>query len=82
MGVVGMKVLGAAQLLREATVPELVGYAASYADTVIVGCTTVAEVRQNLALAEDFVPMPDEERRALEARIAPRARQYDSYKGR
>jgi len=52
---------------------ELVRYAASYADTVIIGCTTVAEVRQNLALAEDFVPMPDEERRALEARIAPQA---------
>jgi aryl-alcohol dehydrogenase-like predicted oxidoreductase len=82
MGVVGMKVLGAGELLREANVAELVRYAASYADTVIIGCTTVAEVRQNLALAEDFVAMPDEERRALEARIAPRARQYDSYKGR
>ena len=82
MGVIGMKVLAAGQLLGEATVAELVRYAASYADTVIIGCTTVAEVRQNLALAEDFVPMPDEERRALEARIAPQARQYDSYKGR
>jgi aryl-alcohol dehydrogenase-like predicted oxidoreductase len=82
MGVVGMKVLAAGQLLREATVAELVRYAASYADTVVIGCTTVAEVRQNLALAEDFLPMPDEERRALEARIAPQARQYDTYKGR
>jgi len=82
MGVVGMKVLAAGQLLREATVAELVRYAASYADTVVIGCTTVAEVRQNLALSEDFVPMPDEERRALEARVAPQARQYDTYKGR
>ena len=70
-----MKVLaaGPAAATRPARA-ELIRYAASYADTVIIGCTTVAEVRQNLAVAEDFVPMPDEERRALEARIAPRRR--------
>ncbi len=82
MGVVGMKVLAAGELVREAAAPELIRYAASYADTVIVGCTTIAEVRQNLAVAEDFVPMPEEERRALEARIAPRAREFDSFKGK
>jgi aryl-alcohol dehydrogenase-like predicted oxidoreductase len=82
MGVVGMKVLAAGELAREAPVPELLRYAASHADTVVVGCTTVAEVRQNMAVAESFTPMPEEERRALEARIAPRARQFDSFKGR
>jgi aryl-alcohol dehydrogenase-like predicted oxidoreductase len=82
MGVVGMKVLGAGELVREAAVADLVRYAASHADTVIIGCSTVTEVRENLALAEDFVAMGAEEQRALEARIAPRARQYDSYKGR
>jgi aryl-alcohol dehydrogenase-like predicted oxidoreductase len=81
MGVVGMKALAAGPLLREAGAGELLRYTASIADTVIVGCSTVAEVRENLGVARDFVAMPETERRALEARIAPRARSYDSFKG-
>jgi aryl-alcohol dehydrogenase-like predicted oxidoreductase len=81
MGVVGMKALAAGPLLREAGAGELLRYTASIADTVIVGCSTIAEVRENLGVARDFVAMPENERRALEARIAPRARSYDSFKG-
>ncbi len=83
MGVVGMKVLGAGRLLREAGAPELIRYAASHADTVIVGCSTIDEVRANLAVGSppDFAPMSEAEQRALEQRIAPRADQYDTYKG-
>ena len=81
MGVVGMKALAAGPLLREAGAGELLRYTASIADTVIVGCSTVAEVRENLGVARDFVAMSEAERRALEARIAPRARHYDTFKG-
>ena len=40
-----MKVLAAGRLLAEAGAAELLRYTASLADTVIVGCSTVAEVR-------------------------------------
>jgi len=81
MGVVGMKALAAGPLVREAPPRELIRYAASIADTVIIGCSSVAEVGENLAVARDFAPMDAAERRALEARIAPRAAAYDTFKG-
>jgi aryl-alcohol dehydrogenase-like predicted oxidoreductase len=80
MGVVGMKVMAAGPLLAEASPRELIRYAASIADTVIIGCSTVAEVRENLGVASAFEPMGEAERRALEARIAPRAADYDTFK--
>jgi predicted transcriptional regulator len=75
-----MKVMAAGPLLAEARPRELIRYAASLADTVIVGCSTVAEVRENLAVADGFDPMDEVERLALEARIAPRAADYDTFK--
>jgi aryl-alcohol dehydrogenase-like predicted oxidoreductase len=82
MGVVGMKVLAAGRLPAEhaATAPELIRYAASFADTVIIGCSSVDEVRANFALNADFQTMSPDEQRALEARIAPRAARYDTFK--
>jgi aryl-alcohol dehydrogenase-like predicted oxidoreductase len=80
MGVVGMKVMAAGPLLGEASARELIRYAASIADTVIVGCSTAAEVRENLGVSDGFVPMDEPERRVLEARIAPRAADYDTFK--
>ena len=81
MGVVGMKVLAAGELVREAPPRELCRYAASIADTVIVGCSSVEEVRENLAVNDGFTSMADDEQRALERRIAPRADAYDTFKG-
>jgi aryl-alcohol dehydrogenase-like predicted oxidoreductase len=81
MGVVGMKVLAAGALVREAAPRDLCRYAASIADTVIVGCSSVEEVRENLAVNDDFSPMSEQEQRALEQRIAPRADAYDTFKG-
>ncbi len=81
IGVVGMKVMAAGPLLREATAAELIRYTASIADTVIIGCSTVAEVRENLAVARAFTPMSEADRRALEQRIAAHAQDYDSFKG-
>jgi aryl-alcohol dehydrogenase-like predicted oxidoreductase len=80
MGVVGMKALAAGPLLREAPAGELLRYTASIADTVIVGCSTVAEVQQNLGVTRGFTLMAEAERLALEARIAPRAAAYDTFK--
>jgi aryl-alcohol dehydrogenase-like predicted oxidoreductase len=80
MGVVGMKVMAAGPLLDEARPDELIRYSASLADTVIIGCSTIAEVRENLAVARAFVPMSETERRGLEQRIAPHAGDYDTFK--
>jgi aryl-alcohol dehydrogenase-like predicted oxidoreductase len=81
IGVVGMKALAAGRLLQEASAAELLRYTASIADTVIVGCSTVDEVRANLAVCHELTPMTDAERSALETRIAPRADGYDYFKG-
>jgi aryl-alcohol dehydrogenase-like predicted oxidoreductase len=81
MGVVGMKVLAAGLLVREAPAADLIRYGASHADTVIVGCSSVAEVRANLAVNESFIAMPPAERGALERKIAARADAYDTFKG-
>ena len=82
MGVVGMKVLAAGRLVidRAATPVELIRYAASQVDTVIIGCSSVEEVRANLAAAQRFQAMPPAEIVALERRIAPRASRYDYFK--
>lgn len=82
MGVVGMKVLAAGRLPADGAVaaPELIRYAATLTDTIIIGCSTIDEVRANLALNRDFQPMPPTEQRALEARIAPQAARYDTFK--
>jgi aryl-alcohol dehydrogenase-like predicted oxidoreductase len=82
MGVVGMKALAAGRLIhdRAAAPPELIRYAASMTDTVIVGCSSVEEVRANLAVARGFDPMPPRERDELERRIAPQAARYDYFK--
>jgi aryl-alcohol dehydrogenase-like predicted oxidoreductase len=81
MGVVGMKALAAGRLLDVAPAAELLRYTATYADTVVVGCSTVEEVRANLGVASDFKAMSEAEQRTLEKRVAPRAGAYDYFKG-
>lgn len=82
IGVIGMKVMAAGRLLedRAALPEELIRYAASWADTVIIGCSSIAEVRANVAIGRRFTAMPESERSALEARIAPTAQRYDTFK--
>ena len=80
MGVVGMKVLAAGRLVREAPVPDLIRYGAAHADTVIVGCSSVDEVRANFAVNDGFAPMSTDERRALDQKVETRADQYDYFK--
>jgi len=82
IAVVGMKVLAAGQFPADGTAStaELIRYAASQTDTVVIGCSSVEEVRSNLAVATGFQPMDAGERAALERKIAPRAARYDTYK--
>jgi predicted aldo/keto reductase-like oxidoreductase len=82
VGVIGMKAFGAGQIVadRSATPEELIRYAATHADTVILGCKSIAEVQQNLAAGRAFEAMSEAEQRALEARLAPRASRYGDYK--
>jgi predicted aldo/keto reductase-like oxidoreductase len=81
MGVVGMKALAGGRLVHSAPTGDLLRYAGTHADTAVVGCSTVDEVRANLAIADGFVAMTDSEQRALETQIAPRASDYDYFKG-
>ncbi len=81
MGVVGMKALAGGRLLGAAPSGDLLRYAATHADTVVVGCSTVDQVCANLAIADGFAVMTEAEQRALESRIAPRASDYDYFKG-
>jgi aryl-alcohol dehydrogenase-like predicted oxidoreductase len=80
IGVVGMKVMAAGRLVRDVPAADLIRYAASVADTVVIGCSTIGEVRDNLAAAHDFVPMTGRELRTLETRVAARAATYDWFK--
>ena len=84
VGVIGMKVMAAGQLTADgaASPQELVEYAASFADTCIIGCKSAGEVRENLAIGRAIhAPMTEAQRRALEARIAPQAERYAYFKG-
>lgn len=82
MGIIGMKVMSAGRLLRDtiASSEELIRYAAGFSDTMIIGCSSIAEVRENLRIGKTALPLDERARLALEARIAPSAARYDYYK--
>lgn len=82
IGVVGMKVLGAGRIVEDgaANSAELIRYGASHADTVIIGCWTVEQVRENLSVAGQFTSMSPQELADLEARLEPVSSDYDDYK--
>jgi len=70
---IAMKVLGLGSLTHE--VERSLRYAFSLpVSTVIVGMETMAQLEQNLAIAESFTPMPDQERLAFFKDIIPLAR--------
>ena len=82
VGVIAMKVVGRGRLITEgvATAEELIRYAASIADTAIIGCSSPAEVRENFLAGARFIPMTHEEQRGLEARVLLARGGYDDYK--
>jgi aryl-alcohol dehydrogenase-like predicted oxidoreductase len=70
---IAMKVLGLGSLKHE--VARSLRYAFSLpVSTVIVGMETMAQLEQNLAIAESFTPMTDEERLAFFKEIIPLVR--------
>ena len=70
---IAMKVLGLGSLTHE--VERSLRYAFSLpASTVIVGMETLAQLEQNLAVAESFAPMTDQERLAFFKDIIPLVR--------
>lgn len=83
MGVVGMKVMAAGRLPGEgaATAEECIRYAMAFADTLIIGCSSPAEVRENLRIGRTATPMTEPEQRALESRLATKASRYAYFKG-
>ena len=48
--------------------------------TVIIDCSSIAEVRQNLAVLDTFELVSEDELTALEAGIAPHSGCYDTFK--
>jgi aryl-alcohol dehydrogenase-like predicted oxidoreductase len=82
LGVIGMKAMGAGRILadRAARAEELIAYAATHADTVIIGCSSPREVKENLDSGRAMKPLNGNELAALEARLAPSAARYDSFK--
>jgi len=82
VGVIAMKIFGRGRILEDsaATIDELVSYAASIADTAIVGCMSPSHVRENLEAARRVATMSSESRSALEARLSPKASRYAYYK--
>ena len=70
---IGMKVLGLGSLTHE--VERALRYAFGLPlSTVIVGMESMAQLEENLAIAESFTPMSDAERLAFFREIIPLAR--------
>lgn len=87
MAVVGMKVFARGLLFDPRTggvsVQEAMEYALSAdVDTLVIGCDDPAQVRANVSAAESATPMPSDERRRLEARVAGAAGQLAYYRAR
>lgn len=86
MGVIGMKVYAAGTLLadgeREFTAEEAMSYVLSLpgVSTVVIGCSSAAEVDANAQIARAFQRFDAERLRELERRASPRAARYTAYK--
>jgi len=86
MGVIGMKVYAAGVLLHSGSAPltpgEAMGYVLSLpgVSTVIIGCSSPAEVDENARVARTFRPFDEPTMRSLEERTHARAGVFTSYK--
>ena len=70
MGVIGMKIPARDRLLRldgVATMKDAMGYTLTLpVSTVIIGCKTVEQLEENIAIAKNFTPLPAAEMARLE----------------
>jgi aryl-alcohol dehydrogenase-like predicted oxidoreductase len=87
MGVIGMKVYAAGLLVRSGehglTPAQAMGYVLSLpgVSTVVIGCSSPAEVDQNAQIARDFRPFDPSQQLAVERHTGPNAGYFTSYKG-
>jgi aryl-alcohol dehydrogenase-like predicted oxidoreductase len=86
MGVIGMKVLGQGALLAPGlglSAADLLRYALSEdVDTLILGCSTPAEVEANAAVASSAAPMTAGERESVLRKVRRSAGELAYYRGR
>jgi aryl-alcohol dehydrogenase-like predicted oxidoreductase len=86
MGVIGMKVYAAGILVRAGvhglTPSQAMGYVLSLpgVSTVVIGCSSPAEVDQNAQVARDFRTHDESAMRAIERHTGPNAGHFTSYK--
>jgi predicted aldo/keto reductase-like oxidoreductase len=88
MGVIGMKVYAAGALIQgvgealSATSADAMGYVLSLPgiSTVVIGCSSPAEVDDNAHIARSFQPFDERKMRALELRTQPHASFFTAYK--
>jgi len=80
-----MKILGASHYLfpDAGITPEvLIRYALSHPITlVVVGCSSIQEVRTLVHVGQNFTPMSPDNMRRVEALFAPHARKLAFYRG-
>ena len=85
IAVIGMKILGASHYLfpDAGITPEvLIRYALSHPITlVVVGCSSIQEVRTLVHVGQNFTPMSPDNMRRVEALFAPHARKLAFYRG-
>ena len=84
MGVVGMKVYGAGQLVGPSRLSstEAMQYVLSLpgVSTVVIGCRTPAEVEENARIAREFRALSEDQMRTLQNRTHPYQHEVTAYK--
>jgi aryl-alcohol dehydrogenase-like predicted oxidoreductase len=81
--VIGMKVLAHGMLVADGvmTAEEAIRYAMGLCDTMIIGCSSAAEIEGNLAIGRRAAALDAPARATVESRIAAAASKYVYYKG-
>lgn len=84
MGIIGMKVPARGSIFRKdglATMKQAMDYVLTLpVSTIIVGCSTVAELEENVRIAKEFKPLSEREMAQLEDLTRPYARQASWFK--
>jgi aryl-alcohol dehydrogenase-like predicted oxidoreductase len=84
MGVIGMKSTAQGRLLGSGTLTmsKAMGYVLSLpgVSTLIVGCTTPAQVDENACIARGFTALSDQQMQEMENRTRPQAEEFIYYK--
>ncbi len=82
MAVIGMKVMEQGELFGGLlTAQQAITYALGQdVSTIIVGCSSPAEVDANARAAADFQPLSPYAMREIEARVLPRAAEFNTFK--